>query len=139
MICGNHIGDISGLTLSNLRILNPLCCPSQQSCIEDLMAFLFQRKLVCFYCGRKSAQTRTPGVRRWQCTYCEAENYLDEVPLFTFPPHHSHADMLPYRMARLQTLQSRMSSPMLAMQNHLLNRLCQPSRNLTTLCFAQPA
>ena len=56
------------------------------------MAFLFRRKLVCFYCGLKSAQLRTPDLRRWQCTHCEAENYLDEVCLFTYPSYEFLTD-----------------------------------------------
>lgn len=60
--------------------------PSKDSCIELLMAFIFRGKLVCFYCGCKSVQTRTPNVRRWQCAHCEAENYLDEVGAFIYIP-----------------------------------------------------
>ena len=56
--------------------------------MKALMAFLLRRKFVCFYCGSRSAQTRTPNVCRWKCEHCEAENFLDEVRLFTFytPP-----------------------------------------------------
>ncbi|CAD6571510.1 MAG: hypothetical protein ASARMPREDX12_004558 [Alectoria sarmentosa] len=50
------------------------------------MAFLFRGKFVCFYCGCKSAQTRTSKVRRWQCAHCEAENFLDENGEITDPP-----------------------------------------------------
>lgn len=131
-------GPISGLTSSNLRTDDPPY-PSQQSPINVLMAFLFQKKLVCFYCGCKSAQTRTPTVRRWQCSNCEAENYLDEVPLFTCPPHISLADALHYRMARLQTPQQTTSPPMLAMQNPLLDQIYPRSRYQMTPCSARHA
>ena len=110
-----------------------------QSCIEPSMAFLFRGKLVCFYCGCKSAKTRTPNVRRWQCAHCEAENYLDQVPLFTYPPYDTLADVLHYRMAKSQTLRQTMSHPTLAMHNHLLGKLLQCSRHLTTPCSVQRA
>ena len=104
-----------------------------------MAAFLFQKKLVCFYCGCKSAQTRTPNVRRFQCTHCEAENYLDEVPLFTYHPSHPLTDRLHYSMAKLQILQQTMSPPMLAMPNLLLGQLYQRLLRLMTPCSAQPA
>lgn len=43
------------------------------------MAPLFAKRLNCFYCGRRSAQTDRDSVRKWRCTHCEAVNYLDEV------------------------------------------------------------
>lgn len=45
------------------------------------MPRLFGRKLVCFYCNRRSAQDRKSGIRQWQCEQCEAVNHLDEVRL----------------------------------------------------------
>lgn len=103
------------------------------------MAFLFQRKLVCFYCGCKSAQIGTPNVRQFQCTHCEAENYLDEVPLFTCPPSDSLTDRLHYSMAKSQILRQTMSPPMLAMRNLLLGQLYQRLLHLMTPCSARPA
>lgn len=45
------------------------------------MPRLLQRKFVCFYCNRRSAQDRRAGIQQWQCEQCEAINYLDEVRL----------------------------------------------------------
>ncbi|KAI9793507.1 MAG: hypothetical protein M1816_007939 [Peltula sp. TS41687] len=50
------------------------------------MALLRRRKLVCFYCGRRSAKVQDGTVRRWQCTECEAVNHLDEHGEITDPP-----------------------------------------------------
>lgn len=43
------------------------------------MALLRHRKLVCFYCGCRSAKVQDGSVRQWECTQCEAVNHLDEV------------------------------------------------------------
>ncbi|KAL6714945.1 hypothetical protein ACLMJK_007205 [Lecanora helva] len=45
-----------------------------------------RRGLVCFYCGCRSAHTRTSQIRRWQCEKCEAVNHLDENGEITDPP-----------------------------------------------------
>lgn len=45
------------------------------------MSQLLRRKLVCFYCNRRSAQDRKHGIRQWQCERCDAVNHLDEVCL----------------------------------------------------------
>ncbi|PLB36361.1 uncharacterized protein BDW47DRAFT_132819 [Aspergillus candidus] len=50
------------------------------------MATLFSKRLNCFYCGRRSAQTTTGPVRKWHCQHCEAVNYLDENGEITDPP-----------------------------------------------------
>lgn len=49
------------------------------------MAPLFAKRLDCFYCGHRSAQTDRDFVRKWQCTHCEAVNYLDEVGRISLP------------------------------------------------------
>lgn len=46
------------------------------------MARIFSKKLSCFYCGQRSAQTQGDPVRKWRCKHCEAVNYLDEVRFF---------------------------------------------------------
>jgi hypothetical protein len=43
------------------------------------MPALLRRRLVCHYCGHKSALTRDSKVRRFTCSHCDSENYLDEV------------------------------------------------------------
>ncbi|KAL8899100.1 MAG: hypothetical protein Q9207_006370, partial [Kuettlingeria erythrocarpa] len=50
------------------------------------MPQLLRRKLICFYCNRRSAQDRTTGIRQWQCERCEAVNHLDEDGEITDPP-----------------------------------------------------
>ncbi|KAK1138753.1 hypothetical protein N8T08_002018 [Aspergillus melleus] len=50
------------------------------------MAPLFAKRLNCFYCGRRSAQTDRDSVRKWRCAHCEAVNYLDEKGEITDPP-----------------------------------------------------
>ncbi|KAL5048795.1 hypothetical protein BDW71DRAFT_176561 [Aspergillus fruticulosus] len=50
------------------------------------MAPLFSKRLSCFYCGRRSAQLAKGPLRKWQCKYCEAVNYLDENGDITDPP-----------------------------------------------------
>ncbi|KAG8527930.1 uncharacterized protein KY384_006846 [Bacidia gigantensis] len=50
------------------------------------MPSLFGRKLSCFYCRCRSAQIYTPGLRHWECSKCNAENWLDENGEITDPP-----------------------------------------------------
>ncbi|KAL4975722.1 Ima1 N-terminal domain-containing protein [Aspergillus desertorum] len=50
------------------------------------MAPLFSKRLSCFYCGRRSAQSEKGPLRKWQCKHCEAVNYLDENGDITDPP-----------------------------------------------------
>ena len=40
---------------------------------------LLRRRLVCFYCGRRSAKSHPADTRDWGCENCDAVNYLDEV------------------------------------------------------------
>ncbi|KAN0085356.1 Ima1 N-terminal domain containing protein [Elaphomyces granulatus] len=50
------------------------------------MAAIFQKRLRCFYCGQRSTQSEAGPIRKWQCTYCEAVNFLDEKGEITDPP-----------------------------------------------------
>ncbi|KAL4896465.1 Ima1 N-terminal domain-containing protein [Aspergillus ambiguus] len=50
------------------------------------MAPLFTKRLSCFYCGQRSAQSQKGAVRKWRCPHCEAINYLDENGEITDPP-----------------------------------------------------
>ncbi|KAL3445758.1 Ima1 N-terminal domain-containing protein [Aspergillus insuetus] len=50
------------------------------------MAPLFSKRLSCFYCGRRSAQSKKEAVRKWRCKHCEAVNYLDEKGEIIDPP-----------------------------------------------------
>lgn len=43
------------------------------------MGSFFQRRLQCFYCGKRSEEKKSANVREWRCKNCEAVNYLDEV------------------------------------------------------------
>ncbi|KAL9100401.1 MAG: hypothetical protein Q9163_004223 [Psora crenata] len=53
------------------------------------MPSLLRSKLTCFYCGCRSVESKTAGLRKWQCTKCEAENWLDENGEITDPPAHT--------------------------------------------------
>lgn len=48
------------------------------------MPTLLRRNLTCFYCGQRSSQRYSRGLRDWQCEKCEAFNFLDEVRPNTF-------------------------------------------------------
>ncbi|KAF5865601.1 hypothetical protein ETB97_003018 [Aspergillus alliaceus] len=50
------------------------------------MAPIFAKRLTCFYCGRRAAQTEKGPIRKWRCNACEAINYLDEKGQITDPP-----------------------------------------------------
>ena len=50
------------------------------------MAPLLRRRCVCFYCGSKSSQIKTPTLRQFKCEKCEAVNHLDEVCLLSCDP-----------------------------------------------------
>lgn len=43
------------------------------------MPSLLRQSLVCFYCGWNSGKKWNKTVANWQCTKCDAVNYLDEV------------------------------------------------------------
>jgi hypothetical protein len=45
----------------------------------SVMDGIFRRRLSCFYCGEKSRLIRSPTIKQWRCTHCDAMNYLDEV------------------------------------------------------------
>ncbi|KAG4437582.1 hypothetical protein IFR05_006921 [Cadophora sp. M221] len=44
-----------------------------------------RKHLTCFYCNTRS-DIRFDGIRQWECTYCDAQNYLDENGDITDPP-----------------------------------------------------
>ncbi|KAH6722313.1 Ima1 N-terminal domain-containing protein [Leptodontidium sp. MPI-SDFR-AT-0119] len=44
-----------------------------------------RKHLTCFYCNTRSG-IRFDGIRQWECTYCDAQNYLDENGDITDPP-----------------------------------------------------
>ncbi|OJD27358.1 hypothetical protein ACJ73_01242 [Blastomyces percursus] len=50
------------------------------------MPSLFKKRLSCFYCGRRSAQSQPEPIRKWQCQQCLAVNHLDEHGEITDPP-----------------------------------------------------
>ena len=86
--------------------LTPTSTTSYAAICRDAMASLLRRKLVCFYCGCRSAQKQDGRVRRWQCEKCEAVNHLDEVCLFFLSfrgPGHI-ANVVGPRMATSQIL-----------------------------------
>jgi hypothetical protein len=58
-------------------------CPAisftSNQCSDSMAPSLGSRRLICFYCGRKSAIRQDGSVREWECGNCEAVNYLDEA------------------------------------------------------------
>ncbi|KAJ5162931.1 Protein of unknown function DUF2349 [Penicillium coprophilum] len=50
------------------------------------MASLFSKRLICFYCGKRSARSHRGPVRNFHCEHCEADNYFDEKGEITDPP-----------------------------------------------------
>ncbi|KAH7356715.1 Ima1 N-terminal domain-containing protein [Rhexocercosporidium sp. MPI-PUGE-AT-0058] len=44
-----------------------------------------RKQLTCFYCNTRSG-IKYDGIRQWECTYCDAQNYLDENGDITDPP-----------------------------------------------------
>ena len=67
------------------------------------MAPLLRRRLLCFYCGCRSAQKATSDLRQWQCENCEAVNHLDEVCL----PESSFSPFFEYSRLTLPTIERR--------------------------------
>ena len=86
--------------------LTPTPSPSYFSICKDAMAPLLRRKLVCFYCGCRSAQKQDGRVRKWECEKCEAVNWLDEVCLHVSVLGSEHTtNGVISRTARLRILQ----------------------------------
>ncbi|QSS51409.1 DUF2349 superfamily domain-containing protein [Histoplasma capsulatum var. duboisii H88] len=54
--------------------------------MSPAMPSLFKKRLSCFYCGVRSAQSQSESLRKWQCQHCLAVNYLDEHGEITDPP-----------------------------------------------------
>lgn len=55
-----------------------------------------QKKLVCFYCNKRSNIRYDGLITQWVCTRCESTNFLDEVspwPLDTITPDYSTSDI----------------------------------------------
>jgi Ima1 N-terminal domain len=105
----------------------------------------------CFYCGRRSAQSGADPIRKWQCKYCDAVNYLDEVRylitvsclsyfLDPFDALLKHDADIPWFIRKEK---SQIPRPMRPTQKrmawaqpvNLLNRLISP----TPACFAEYA
>ena len=79
LFCLNSCPSLDGRLLLHQQ-------PSRYQCqhFGHEMAPLFAKRITCFYCGRRSAQTEKGPIRKWRCSACEAINYLDEVGLFLF-------------------------------------------------------
>src|SRR4051812_13892269 len=68
------------------------------------------RYLSCFYCGRKTSTPNDGKTRSFECTDCEATNYLDRDGQITDPPVATDAVATPAKFAVLRP-QSPPSSP----------------------------
>ncbi|KAK0651620.1 Ima1 N-terminal domain-containing protein [Cercophora newfieldiana] len=69
------------------------------------------RYLSCFYCGRKTSTPNDGKTRSFECTSCEATNYLDKDGQITDPPVATDAVATPAKFAVSRTAQSPPSSP----------------------------
>jgi hypothetical protein len=68
------------------------------------------RYLSCFYCGRKTSTPNDGKIHRFDCTNCEATNYLDKDGQITDPPVATDTVATPAKFAVSRT-QSPPSSP----------------------------
>lgn len=50
------------------------------------------KRLVCFYCNKKSDLRYDGQMQKWTCATCEAVNYLDEVCFFSSLPCTATSD-----------------------------------------------
>jgi hypothetical protein len=48
-----------------------------------MASFRSKKRLVCFYCNKRSGIEYDGLITQWECAKCDAMNYLDEVPYFT--------------------------------------------------------
>ncbi|PGH04102.1 hypothetical protein AJ79_07202 [Helicocarpus griseus UAMH5409] len=98
------------------------------------MSSLFKKRLSCFYCGRRSAQSQPGPIRQWQCQQCLAVNYLDENGEITDPPISEASSGTRYTQYA-QPL-PRASSPDLAPDSSIFCSTCLKNQHLLTHTLA---
>ncbi|KAH6620813.1 Ima1 N-terminal domain-containing protein [Chaetomium sp. MPI-SDFR-AT-0129] len=89
-----------------------------------------KRCLTCFYCGRKNATVYDGQIRRFECPFCDATNYLDQNGDITDPPVATEKEATPRQYAM-----SRAVSPPLSPPGHNNNNPHKnPNQKQTTFC-----
>ncbi|KAK4122808.1 hypothetical protein N657DRAFT_634800 [Parathielavia appendiculata] len=59
-------------------------CNARSLCNTSKMPRLYRSSyLTCFYCGRKNSTLYNAEIRRFDCPFCDATNYLDELGMLT--------------------------------------------------------
>ncbi|KAI4172246.1 MAG: hypothetical protein LQ343_003681 [Gyalolechia ehrenbergii] len=96
------------------------------------MPRLLARKLVCFYCNRRSAQDRSAGIQRWQCEKCDAVNYLDKNGEIMDPPAQATSSSKRYAQPR-----SRPASPKSGFQRSLFCPRCIQNQHIVNQALAE--
>ncbi|KAM0312321.1 hypothetical protein ACHAO8_006445 [Botrytis cinerea] len=66
----------------------------------------FSKRLVCFYCGRKSNLTWNSQISSFECETCEATNYLDNNGNITDPPSSVTGSNLNFQDTQANTTES---------------------------------
>ncbi|MCJ1444898.1 MAG: hypothetical protein MMC23_005401 [Stictis urceolatum] len=105
------------------------------------MASLLRRKLQCFYCGRRSAQSYSAGLSQWHCENCDAVNYLDQNGDITDPPATITAP-LNNQYGRPQAIRfasqtGRSISPPTTSQDSIFCQRCLTNQSLLTQKLSQ--
>ncbi|EGE85558.1 hypothetical protein BDBG_02573 [Blastomyces gilchristii SLH14081] len=99
------------------------------------MPSLFKKRLSCFYCGRRSAQSQPEPIRKWQCQQCLAVNHLDEHGEITDPPASEASSGTRYTQYAQPI--PRASSPDLpALDSSLFCSTCLKNQHLLTQTLA---
>ncbi|KAI4186879.1 MAG: hypothetical protein LQ348_004160 [Seirophora lacunosa] len=97
------------------------------------MSQLLRRKLVCFYCNRRSAQDRKLGIRQWQCERCDAVNYLDEDGEITDPPVKATSPSTYYAQPRPQYASTKSPFP----ERSLFCQRCLQNQHIVNQALAE--
>ncbi|KAI9676778.1 MAG: hypothetical protein M1829_002873 [Trizodia sp. TS-e1964] len=99
------------------------------------MVSILNRHHVCFYCGRRSAQTKNKNVREWRCEKCDAVNYLDEHGEITDPPVPPSPGLAP--AVQFAQAVNRPSSPVFSFaSDNLFCKICLKNQHLLTSSLA---
>ncbi|PGH07827.1 hypothetical protein GX51_01537 [Blastomyces parvus] len=99
------------------------------------MPSLFKKRLSCFYCGSRSAQSQPEPIRKWQCQQCLAVNYLDEHGEITDPPASEAASETRY-MQYAQPIPRAASPEFSAPDSSLFCSTCLKNQHLLTQTLA---
>ncbi|KAK4141156.1 Ima1 N-terminal domain-containing protein [Dichotomopilus funicola] len=90
-----------------------------------------KRCLTCFYCGRKNATVYDGQIRRFECPFCDATNYLDQNGDITDPPVATEKEATPRQYAMSRAVSPPLSPPG---HNNPHNLHQNPNQKQTTFC-----